>query len=91
MSEKRHSAAMTYITCRSYLIGTVHAKTHFIFISRAMFQNSSPVDLTYISLTSIDKQNSPRSDAAKRGVPSGAFLFAYNTKFIENKIEMKRK
>ena len=47
-----------------------------------MFQYSSPVDLTYISLTSflwvIDKQNSPRCDAAKRGVLPGAVLFAFN-------------
>ena len=37
--------------------------------------------LTRISLTSflleIGKQHSPRCDAAKRGVPSGAILFAY--------------
>ena len=42
--------------------------------------------LTHISLASflwdIDKQNSPRCDAAKRGaakrgIPSGAILFAY--------------
>ena len=37
-------------------------------------------NLTIISLASflwdIGKQNSPRCDAAKRGVPSGAILFA---------------
>ena len=37
-------------------------------------------DLTHISLASllwdIGKQNSPRCDAAERGVPSGAILFA---------------
>ena len=37
--------------------------------------------LTHISLASflldIGKQNSPRCDAAKRGVPSGTILFAY--------------
>ena len=42
--------------------------------------------LTYISLVSfswdIGKQKSPRCDAAKRGIPSGAFLFA-NMIFIE--------
>ena len=36
--------------------------------------------LTHISLASfswdIGKQNSPRCDAAKRGIPSGAILFA---------------
>ena len=38
------------------------------------------ISLTHLSLTSllwdIDKQNSPRCDAAERGVPSGAILFA---------------
>ena len=42
--------------------------------------------LTHISLASflwdIGKQNSPRCDAAKHGVPSGAILFAY-MKFIQ--------
>ena len=42
--------------------------------------------LTCLSLTSflwdIGKQNNPRCDAAKRGVPSGAILFAYMN-FIE--------
>ena len=37
--------------------------------------------LTHISLASflwdIGKYNSPRCDTAKRGVPSGAILFAY--------------
>ena len=46
------------------------------------------VDLTHISLVSflwdIGKQNSPRCDAAKRGVPSGAILFAQR-KFIEKR------
>ena len=41
---------------------------------------------THISIASfllyIDKQNSPRFDAAKHGVPSGAILFAYMI-FIE--------
>ena len=47
--------------------------------------------LTHLSLASllldIGKQNSPRCDAAERGVPSGAILFAYRI-FIEklNKI-----
>ena len=42
--------------------------------------------LTHLSLASllwdIGKQNSPRCDAAERGVPSGAILFAYRN-FIE--------
>ena len=42
--------------------------------------------LTHLSLVSllwdIGKQNSPRCDAAERGVPSGAILFAYRN-FIE--------
>ena len=42
--------------------------------------------LTHLSLASllwdIDKQNSPRCDSAKRGVPSGAILFAWRI-FIE--------
>ena len=47
--------------------------------------------LTHLSLASllwdIGKQNSPRCDAAERGVPSGAILFA-NRIFVEklNKI-----
>ena len=32
--------------------------------------------LTHVSLWDIGKQNSPRCDAAKRGVPSEAILFA---------------
>ena len=42
--------------------------------------------LTHLSLASflwdIGKQNSPRCDAAERGVPSGAILFA-SRNFIE--------
>ena len=42
--------------------------------------------LTHIShvsfLWDIGKQNSPRCDAAKRGVPSGTILFAYKN-FID--------
>ena len=47
--------------------------------------------LTHLSLASLlwdtGKQNNPRCDAAERGVPSGAILFAYRN-FIEklNKI-----
>ena len=44
-------------------------------------QNLAVMILTHISLASflwdIGKQNSPRCDAAERGVPSGAVLFAY--------------
>ena len=43
--------------------------------------------LTHISLSSflwdIGKQNSPRCDAAKRGVPSGTILFTYRN-FLKN-------
>ena len=45
-----------------------------------------PKTLTHLSLASllwdIGKQNSPRCDAAERGVPSGAILFAWRI-FIE--------
>ena len=41
---------------------------------------SEPIFLTRLSLASllwdIGKQNSPRCDAAERGVPTGAILFA---------------
>ena len=44
------------------------------------------IDLTHLSLASllwdIGKQNSPRCDAAERGVSSGAILFAWRI-FIE--------
>ena len=56
-----------------------------------IFKRSAPfntVCLTHLSLLwDIGKQNSPRCDAAERGVPSGAILFAYRI-FIEklNKI-----
>ena len=52
---------------------------------------SNEILLTHLSLTSllwdIGKQNSPRCEAAERGVPSGAILFAERI-FIEklNKI-----
>ena len=43
-----------------------------------------PSQLTHLSLTSflwdIGKQHSPRCDAAERGVPSGAILFAQRNK-----------
>ena len=49
-----------------------------------MYKNTN--GLTNISLASFlwdkGKQNSPRCDAAKRGIPSGAILFAYMI-FIE--------
>ena len=44
-----------------------------------------PEQLTHLSLASllwvIGKQNSPRCDAAERGVPSGAILFAQRNFF----------
>ena len=49
--------------------GEMHAQEQF-----------SAIILTHLSLASllwdIGKQNSPRCDAAERGVPSGAILFA---------------
>ena len=51
-----------------------------------LVQNFYNPRLTHLSLASflwdIGKQNSTRCDAAKRGVPSGATLFAYRV-FIE--------
>ena len=45
------------------------------------------IRITHISLSSflwdIGKQNSPRSNAAKRGVPSEAILFAYKSLFCK--------
>ena len=49
--------------------------------------------LTHLSLASllwdIGKQNSPRCDAAERGVPSGAILFAYREFSSKNWIKLK--
>ena len=49
---------------------------HF-YIEKSVFHHNH---LTHLSLASllwdIGKQNSPRWDAAERGVPSGAILFA---------------
>ena len=42
-----------------------------------------------VLLWDIGKQNSPRYDAAKRGVPSRAILFAYMIFMKKNEIEMK--
>ena len=52
-----------------------------IFLPDGRFcQLETPSVLTHLSLASllwdIGKQNSPRCDAAERGVPSGAILFA---------------
>ena len=45
-------------------------------------------NLTHLSPSSllwdIGKQNSPRCDAAERGVPSGAILFAYVTSTLDH-------
>ena len=50
--------------------------------------------LTHISIASflwdICKQNSPRCDVEKRGVPSGAILFAYENIIKKNKNEKLR-
>ena len=49
-------------------------------------------ELTNLSLASllwdVGKQNSPRFDAAERGGPSGAILFAWRN-LIENEIKIK--
>ena len=66
-------------------LASVH-HTLFMSLSRValIFKNCV---LTHLSLASllwdIGKQNSPRCDAAERGVPSGAILFAYRI-FIKN-------
>ena len=56
------------------------------FILHLISHNSQFDKLTHLSLASllwdIGKQNSPRCDAAERGVPSGAILFAQRN-FIE--------
>ena len=56
----------------------IEIQKYFLFICFMM--------LTHISLASflwdISKQHSPRCDAAERGVPSGAILFAQRN-FIE--------
>ena len=64
----------------------------FLSFSLASLLALKEMCLTHLSLTSllcrdIGKQNSPRCDAAERGVPSGAILFAERI-FIEklNKI-----
>ena len=45
-----------------------------------LFEHPGLLKLAHLSLASllwdIGKQNSPRCDAAERGVPSGAILFA---------------
>ena len=53
----------------------------FLFILKSLHQFNHVMPLlTHLSLAAllwdIGEQNSPRCDAAKRGVPSGAILFA---------------
>ena len=52
-----------------------------VFVLPSMASINDRLNLTHISLASflwdIGKQNCPRWDAAKCGVPSGAILFAY--------------
>ena len=64
--------------------GLIILLTYLMRICKYVVVKSSP--LTHLSLASllwdIGKQNSPRCDAAERGVPSGAILFA-NIIFIE--------
>ena len=56
------------------------------FVSDAFKNEMSMYTLTHLSLVvilwDIGKQHSPRCDAAERGVPSGAILFAQRN-FIE--------
>ena len=66
-----------------------HAVTRMRFMSDyyiSLISYYSVIILTHISLASllwdIGKQNSPRCDAAERGVPSAAILFAQRN-FIE--------
>ena len=58
----------------------------FIVTSCYYLHHTVNIKLTHLSLASflwdIGKQNSPRCDAAERGIPSGAILFAWRN-FIE--------
>ena len=90
---RRHGRVIRHITFR-------FLKSHLNFFFRCkkfaiksmLKKDTQKVVLTHISLGcflwDICKQNSPRCDAAKCGVPSGAILFAY-VNFIENEIKMK--
>ena len=53
----------------------------------------SNATLIHISLVSflwdIGQQNSPRCDAAKCGIPSGAIMFAYINFIEKNEIKIK--
>ena len=53
------------------------------------------MSLTHLSLPSflwdIGKQHRPRCDAAERGVPPGAILFAQKKKSSKNEIKNKNK
>ena len=59
---------------------------HRIYETKSLKASVCKGVLTHISLASflwdIGKHNNPRCDAAKRGIPSGAILFAY-TIFIK--------
>ena len=63
-----------------------------LYYKRMTVRRDQSFDLTHISSASflwdIGKHNSPRCDAAKRGVPSGAILFALLNS-SENEIKMK--
>ena len=58
----------------------------FITFVHELLDISMDMELTHLRLVSllwdIGKQHSPRCDAAERGVPSGAILFAWRN-FIE--------
>ena len=59
----------------------ISSSGHAISLTAIIFSfQPKMMNLTHLSLASllwdIGKQNSPRCDAAERGVPSGAILFA---------------
>ena len=69
-----------------YFLWTCFHDVLSFFPSFVWMVNLNLFDLTHLSLASllwdIAKQNSPRWDAAERGVPSGAILFVARN-FIE--------
>ena len=87
-----------YVSCISSLLPKAKLSNHepkSVAVQPSSLQNQVgnsekqilTLSLTHLSLASllwdIGKQNSPRCDAAERGVPSGAILFALRI-FIEN-------
>ena len=66
------------------------AESNPAWVPSCVLEQDTFTPLTHLSLASllwdIGKQYSPRCDAAERGVPSGAILFAYRN-FIEKWIK----